>query len=157
MQQYGSLDNSLITTSNSTATSLQPPQCDSSLISSDGFGTDFNIPDPPEGAQQLIDNGIRNPPSGSIVRVTQTVVQVPVYATNGGPLEGLSIASRSAANLPGEGSLSTGAPGSTASVTGGSASSSSSSGMAAAPTAMDFGVLANAVGAAALGVVAFAL
>lgn len=160
MQKYNSLDNSLITASNDTATSLQPPKCASSLISADGFSTDFDIPDPPHGAQDLIDNGIKNPPSGSIVPVTQTVVQVPVYATNGGPLEGLKIASRSAANLPGANSLSTGSPGSTASATGstgGDASSSSSSGMAAAPTAVDFGVMANAVGAAALGVVAFAL
>lgn len=159
MQQYNSLDNSLITASNDTATSLQPPQCDSSLISSDGFSTDFDIPDPPQGAQALIDNGVRNAPAGSIVRVTQTVVQVPVYATNGGPLKGLKIASRSDANLPGADAASTGAPGSTASATGGSGggSSSSSSAMAAAPTAANFGVVANAVGAAALGVVAFAL
>lgn len=109
----------------------------------------------------MIQNGIRNPPSGSIVRVTQTVVQVPVYATNGGPLENLAISARSDANLPGGGGgLSTGAPGSTPTVTGGSGgdSSSSSSEGAAAPTAaVGPAVVMNAVGAAALGVVAFAL
>ena len=159
MEKYNSLDRNLITASNDTATSLQPPECDSSLISSDGFSTDFNIPDPPQGAQTLIDNGVKNPPSGSIVRVTQTVVQVPVYATNGGPIEGLKIASRSAANLPGEDSMSTGAPGESSSATGSSnngGGSSSSTGAAAAPTA-NFGLVANAVGAAALGAVAFAL
>ena len=158
--KYNTLNVKLLESSNSTATSLQPPPCSSNLISGDGFSTDFNIPNTPSGADSLISNGIPNPPKGSIVAVSQTKVQVPVYATNGGQLENLQVKTgATVANYPGAvNSLSTGSPGSPGSSgkQSGSAQSSSSSGVAAAPT-MDASVLGNAVAAAALGVVAFAL
>jgi 1,3-beta-glucanosyltransferase GAS3 len=153
--KYDTLDIDLIRHANSTATSLEPPQCDSSLISSDGFSTDFDVPQPPPGADALINNGVRNPPTGRIVKVTQTVVSYTVQQTNGAQIKDLQIRpGATAANFPGAvsgfateaGALPTGAGG-----------ASTSSGAAAAPTAMDRAVYANAFAAAAIGAVAFAI
>lgn len=117
--QYNKLDINLITTQNETATNLEPPKCSAGLISSDGFSTNFNIPNPPNGAQALISNGVKNPPTGSIVAVTQTSVDTPVYATNGARIQDLVIKPASGANRPGadNGLTTAGASGSSGSST----------------------------------------
>ncbi|KAK4574647.1 Glycolipid anchored surface protein 4 precursor [Recurvomyces mirabilis] len=168
MSQYAKLNITLLESSNSTATSLTPPKCNANLISGDGFSTDFSIPQPPSGAQQLISAGVSSAPTGSIVSVTQTSVQLPVYATNGGEISGLKIQAVSTANHPGQASgLSTGnVPGATASgsgassrpsgtgsTTGSAASATTSSGAYRAEAQIHRGAFA----AAAMGVVAFAL
>jgi len=134
MSQYKKIDVSLLSSSNSTATSLQPPQCNANLISNDGFSTDFNIPSPPNGVDQLIKSGVPNAPTGSIVSVTWTSVQVAVYATNGGRVSGLEIQAVSTANSPGQtqSGLSTGAASSATSSSGASTSSTSGSGSGSA-------------------------
>ena len=99
--QYNKLDLNTIQSRNSTGESQNPPQCKASLISSDGFSSNFDVPDPPKGAKALISSGVSNPPKGSIVSVTQTKVQVPVYNTNGASITGLAIKSVSGANVPG--------------------------------------------------------
>jgi len=132
--QYAKINTTLLEHTNSSATtSLQPPQCAANLISSDGFSTDFTIPDSPAGAAQLISAGVSNAPTGSIVSVTQTSVQVAVYATNGGLINGLKISAESAQNHPGDGAsgLSTaGVSSSTAAAAAASGSSKSVSGSA---------------------------
>ena len=168
MAKYDQLNITLLESSNSTATSLTPPTCNASLISTDGFSTDFTIPDPPSGASALIASGVSSAPTGSIVSVTQTTVGVAVYATNGGQLDGLKITPQSGANVPGQnsGGVSTGAASSTgtaASGSGGSsatatatesaASASSTSG--ARPT--DASLARAGLAAAAVGLAAFAL
>ena len=55
-------------------TSVEPPTCAASLISSSSFNSNFTIPSVPPGAQDLINNGISPKPSGSIVSVTGTKV-----------------------------------------------------------------------------------
>ena len=155
--KYDTLNMNLLEHSNSTATSLQPPQCDASLISGDGFSTNFNIPNTPSDAQGLINNGISNPPSGSIVSVSQTVVQVAVTDASGNQIKNLQIRpGATQANYPGAVSgfaTEAGTIGSGGSPSG----TASSSGAAAAPKMVDRSVLGNAVAAAALGAVAFAL
>lgn len=157
-KKYDVLNINLLEHQNSTATSLKPPQCAASLISGDGFSTDFNIPDTPAGGDALISNGIPNPPTGSIIKVTQTIVQYAVTEANGQTLNNLQIRpGATQPNYPGvvkgfatsAGTI--GAGGSGGSKTG------SSSGAAAAPTMADQRVLTNAVAAAVLGAVAFAL
>ncbi len=153
--KYDTLDINLIRRENSTATSLQPPQCDSDLISTDGFSTTFDIPQPPDGSDDLINNGIRNPPSGSIVPVKATAVQLPVYQTNGAQLKNLQIRhGATAANFPGAVDGFATASGTEAAPSGTGAATSKSTGAAAAPTAVVYG---NAFAAVALGAVAFAL
>lgn len=153
--QYNKLNITLITAQNETATNLEPPRCSAGLISNDGFSTNFDIPQPPNGAEALISRGVSNAPTGSIVAVTQTSVDTPVYATNGGELQNLVIKPAEGANRPG------GANGlTTASVSGsgsspsGSSGSSSSSGLAARATA---GPIGGAVAAVVFGAGLFAL
>lgn len=45
------------------------PTCGSSLITTQGFSTDFTIPGVPPGAQDIIDNGVSPAPSGKIVSI----------------------------------------------------------------------------------------
>ncbi|GAB7355097.1 hypothetical protein MBLNU459_g5678t2 [Dothideomycetes sp. NU459] len=98
--QYNKINTTLLESSNSTAAALSPPECSSSLISGDGFSTDFDIPPPPSGATDLISSGVSNAPTGSIVPVTQTSVAVPVYASNGGLINGLAIKATNGSNTP---------------------------------------------------------
>jgi len=72
-------------------TSVVPPKCASSLITSSTFSNNFTIPAVPPGAQDLIDNGISNPPSGKIVSVTSTKVTQTVEQANGTVIQGLAI------------------------------------------------------------------
>lgn len=149
--QYAKIDVSLITSGNSTASSLKPPQCAASLISNDGFGNNFNIPNPPPGADQLISSGVSNPPTGKLVSVTQTAVQVPVYDVNGAAITGLAIKSISGANKPGNNAVyatSTSA-GAAAAATSSAATSSSKAKAAHHAVATNGAVLGAAVAMAA--------
>lgn len=98
--QYNKLNITLLEDSNSTATAITPPACASSLISGDGFSTNFSLPSPPDGANAIISSGISSAPTGSIVAVTQTSVDVPVYATNGGLINDLAIKASNGSNTP---------------------------------------------------------
>ena len=89
--QYNKLNVTLLESGNSTATSLTPPTCNSSLITSSSFNTSFAIPSIPSGGQGLINNGISNPNNGKLVQVTQDSVPQKVYSTNGGLLQNLAI------------------------------------------------------------------
>ena len=154
--KYDTLNINLLEHQNSTATNLKPPACNANLISSDGFSTDFNIPPTPSDAVALIQNGIPNPPAGSIIKVTQTVVQVPVTQANGQKISNLQIVpGATQANYPGAVKGFATTAGTIAPHGGGGATSSSSA--AARPTGVEKRVLGNAVAAAALGAVAFAL
>lgn len=156
--QYSKVNVTLLESSNSTATNLQPPQCNSNLISGDGFSTDFNVPSPPQGAAQLISSGVSNAPSGSIVSVTQTSVQLAVYQTNGALVTGLAIKSASGANHPGSGNgLSTAAGGASGSATATASGSAASASHSSPAYRIDAGVAGSAIAAGALGVVAFVL
>lgn len=99
-QQYNKLNVSLLEDRNASATALSPPQCSAALISSDGFSTNFTIPDPPSGADALIASGVANPPTASLVPVTSTQVAVPVYASNGNLIQGLVLRAANGSNTP---------------------------------------------------------
>ena len=89
--QLNKLNISALESANSTATTLTPPSCSSSLIDNSGFDNQFNIPDVPPGGQELIDNGISNPNNGQLVQVTQLNVTVSCFASDGVQLQGLAI------------------------------------------------------------------
>lgn len=72
-------------------TSITPPTCSSSLISSSTFSNNFTLPAVPPGAQDLIDNGIQNAPVGNLVTVTSTKVTQTVEQVNGAVISGLAI------------------------------------------------------------------
>lgn len=89
--QFNQLNITLIETTNSTGTSLQPPRCSAALITNSAFATDFSVPAVPSGGQSLIDNGISNPKTGKIVSVTATAVPMAVYGSSGQQLSNLAI------------------------------------------------------------------
>lgn len=99
-KQYNKLNMTLLEAHNSTATSKNPPTCAKDLISGDGFVTEWNIPTPPPGANEVISSGISNAPTGTIVSVTQTSVKSPVYATDGSEISDLVIKATNGSNVP---------------------------------------------------------
>ena len=90
-KQYNKLDTKALGSGNSTATQLTSPACKKSLISSSSFSSDFSIPKAPIGAQKLIENGIKNPPSGKIVPIKSTKVTTPVFDSHGKAISNLAI------------------------------------------------------------------
>lgn len=90
-RQYNKLDLKALLGSNSTATKVVPPACKSSLIASSSFSRTFTLPSPPDGAQEIIDNGLTNPNKGKLVDISETTVPQAVYSSNGGKLQNLAI------------------------------------------------------------------
>ncbi|KAF1993003.1 glycoside hydrolase family 72 protein [Amniculicola lignicola CBS 123094] len=89
--QYNKLDIGLVQSTNATATKLTPPECSSALISNSGFSKDFDIPSPPEGAEDLINDGIKSPLNGKLVEVKETNVPMPAYGSTGIQIQNLAI------------------------------------------------------------------
>lgn len=89
--QFNKLNITLIQGVHAQNTSVVPPKCSSSLITTSGFNNNFTIPETPAGAQTLIDNGISNPNNGKLVTVTNTKVSQVVKASDGDTIQGLSI------------------------------------------------------------------
>lgn len=166
--KYGKLNMTLIENHNTTATDLKAPKCSSGLIGDNGISKDFDLPSVPDGVKAMIDSGVSKASKGSIVPVTKTSVDLPVYATSGGEVSGLQI-------YPADGSdkkpLTTGEPSSTpsassngsdsdsASSTGSSGPSSTQDSSSASSTASDSaaGKAMSANGAAVVGLVGMAL
>ncbi|PNS18641.1 hypothetical protein CAC42_5180 [Sphaceloma murrayae] len=98
--QYNKVDVGLLESANSTSENQKAPSCSSSLITEDGFSKSFKIPDVPRGAQQLINNGIQNAPTGKLESVTATQVKQPVFNTNGAAIEGLVLKQSNGSNTP---------------------------------------------------------
>jgi hypothetical protein len=91
-KQFNSLNITLLQGVSHQNTTVSPPNCTASLISSSGFNKNFTIPDPPPGVQDLIDNGIsRTPNNAKIIPVTTTQVTQVVQASNGQVMQGLAI------------------------------------------------------------------
>jgi 1,3-beta-glucanosyltransferase GAS3 len=123
--QYLTLDVKALMSANATATSLQPPICNQSLITTQGFGDDFNIPARPAGVDDMINNGIKNKPQGKLVSLSSTTVSQAVYNVSGQQITGLKLNV-----LPGDQSNTPGSNGSGSSsgtATGSSPSATSSS------------------------------
>ncbi|GAB7362739.1 hypothetical protein MBLNU230_g3045t1 [Neophaeotheca triangularis] len=108
-EKYAQIDNDLLTEANDTATNLSPPTCSSDLIETDNFNTNFDLPEQPSGAADLISSGVTGISTGQIVSITQTSVQAPVYATDGAIVTDLAIRRVSSADAPDYSGLATGA------------------------------------------------
>ena len=88
---YGKLDFKSLQSQNSSGTTIKAPTCGRDLIESDSFSSSFELPDPPEGAQDLIDNGVDGAREGKLVPVKDTKVALPVYGSNGEAMQNLAI------------------------------------------------------------------
>ncbi|KAJ9669554.1 Glycolipid anchored surface protein 4 precursor [Coniosporium apollinis] len=89
--QLNQINITLVQTANSTATTLRPPTCDESLITFPQFSKSFDIPDAPEGLDDVISNGVRDAVQGRIVDVTARRVPMAVLDVNGASIDGLEI------------------------------------------------------------------
>lgn len=90
-KQYNALNVTALQGVAAQNTTSTPPKCDSSLITNKGFATNFTIPSPPSGAEDLINNGIKNAPVGKIVTVSTTTVSQSVKGSNGQAISNLAI------------------------------------------------------------------
>ena len=124
--KYSGLNMTLIENHNTTATNLKVPKCSAGLISDAGLSTGFDIPAVPSGVADLISSGVSNAPKGSIVAVTKTKVELPVYATSGGKISGLEISPAEGSGRK-NGGLTTAEPESSSSTTSSSTASATSS------------------------------
>ncbi|CCF41232.1 glycolipid anchored surface protein [Colletotrichum higginsianum] len=102
--QYKKVDFKSLQAEKAPANSPKPPKCESSLIKEKGFNNNFTLPDVPPGAQELIDNGIKNKPSGKIISISDWTVKHKVYDVGGKTeITGLAVSplADSDANTPG--------------------------------------------------------
>ena len=90
-KQYNKLDIKALQSMNSSATNIQSPKCSEDLLTGGNFNNSFTLPPVPSGGQTLIDHGIKNPPQGKIVPVTENKVSLPVYSSSGTLLQNLAI------------------------------------------------------------------
>ncbi|KAI9770594.1 MAG: hypothetical protein M1840_003185 [Geoglossum simile] len=90
-QQYNKLNITLLTSGSSSKSSLTPPTCNASLIDSKDFYSKFDIPTIPDGGQQLIDDGVKNPNQGKLIPVTDTRVTQKVQGSSGNVINGVAI------------------------------------------------------------------
>jgi hypothetical protein len=111
--QYNKLNVTLLEASTAASTSYSPPACSASLITTDGFSTNFTLPAAPAGAAALISNGISNPNQGKLVSVGSLNVVQQVFSSGGKEIKGLAVKPITNANTPSGDNTSGGATGTT--------------------------------------------
>jgi len=90
-KQFNTLNVTMLQGLKAGNTTVVAPKCSSSLITTQGFSTNFTIPAVPPGAQDLINNGISPAPVGKLVTVSSTKVTQTVQQSNGQVMSGLAI------------------------------------------------------------------
>ncbi|EEQ30125.1 Glycolipid anchored surface protein 4 precursor [Microsporum canis] len=102
--QFKKLDIEKLQSLDPSTTTVKPPTCKPSLITSSNFLKKFDIPKRPAGVDELIKNGIKNPPKGKLVKVKNTKTDTKVFTKDGKLLSNLElkILKEDQANVPGE-------------------------------------------------------
>lgn len=102
--QFKKLDIEKLQSLDPSTTTIKPPTCKSSLITSSSFHKKFTIPKRPTGVNDLIKNGIKNPPKGKLVQVKKTKTDTKVFTKDGKVLNNLELKllEDDQANVPGE-------------------------------------------------------
>jgi 1,3-beta-glucanosyltransferase GAS3 len=98
-------------------TNPTPPVCSSALIKQSGFNNSFTIPAVPEGAQDIINNGVSPKPSGKIIPISSFAYSYKVINADGNQVSKLFVNSLGDATINSPGTN-----------TGGSSNGSGSSG-----------------------------
>jgi hypothetical protein len=96
--QYNKLDVKVMTGAAPAAGT--PPTCNPSLITNSAFSTSFAIPAQPNGAVDLINNGIKNPTQGKLVTVGTLDVKQGVQSSGGKTITGLKLSVIDGSNTP---------------------------------------------------------
>lgn len=102
--QFSKLDIKKLQSLDPSTTTIKPPSCKPGLITSKGFHKMFTLPMRPAGVQDLIKNGIKNPPKGKIVQVKNTKPDGKIFNREGKLLKNLElkVLKNDQANVPGE-------------------------------------------------------
>ena len=110
MDQMNKLDVNVLTSPNTTATSLAPPSCDAGVVSGVNFTTSFEIPERPDGVDDLINNRVQGTFPAGLTKVTNTQVTQGVTGADGSSITGLelNVLPEDASNLPGGNTSGTG-------------------------------------------------
>ncbi len=110
MQQMSQLDVSILTRPNTTATALTPPTCGSGVVSGVNFTTSFELPERPDGVDDLINNRVQGNFPAGLTKVTSTQVTQGVTGADGSSITGLelNVLPEDASNLPGGNTSGTG-------------------------------------------------
>ena len=98
-KQYNKLDQKLLQSHNTSATSLTPPPCSKNIITSPAFSTDFDIPKPPKGVDSIMKSGSGGI-QGKIVDISDLSVPMTVTDVNGNKLSNLAVKPVQEANTP---------------------------------------------------------
>lgn len=98
--QYNKLNVTALQGVTAQNTTIVPPKCASSLITTD-FYNNFTIPSVPSGAQDLIDNGIKTSNAGKLVPVTNTKVTLGVKSSSGAAMDlSITVLADDQSNVP---------------------------------------------------------
>ncbi|EAQ84020.1 hypothetical protein CHGG_10424 [Chaetomium globosum CBS 148.51] len=90
--QYSKLDFAEIQGQKPATTSNgKPPACETKLITTKGFNSNFTLPVLPPGAQEIIDNGVKPTPKGKLVKITDWKVKYTVKNPDGSTITNLSV------------------------------------------------------------------
>jgi 1,3-beta-glucanosyltransferase GAS3 len=90
--QYNKLDLTLIQNADAAETNTMFPECSQGLISTaSGFSKNFTVPERVSGIEDLINNGIKNPTNGKLIKIEATTVPMAVYGSNGNQIKDLAI------------------------------------------------------------------
>jgi hypothetical protein len=91
-KQYAKLDWTSIQGQKVSANkSAKPPACSAKLITTPDFTTNFTLPSPPPGAQDIIDNGVNPAPTGKLVDISSWVSKYTVKNPDGSVISNLAV------------------------------------------------------------------
>jgi hypothetical protein len=90
--QYAKLDFSAVeNVKATTGNAPKPPVCDPKLIVNKGFNSNFTLPVPPPGTQDIIDKGVSPAPKGKLVTLSNLNVKQVVKNSDGSTMTGLAV------------------------------------------------------------------
>lgn len=138
MERYAALNFTEIQGIAPQTESKDAPKCKTSLITTDGFITNFTVPALPPNASEIIENGVSPAPVGKIVTIDDYTVTATVKDTSGNVLKNLAVVplDENEINQPGLNTGSATGTGSTSSASGTSSVSGKGSSATSASTGM---------------------
>lgn len=98
-EEYLKLNLDTITSANKTAENAATTTCDTSLITATSFISNWDLPDRPKGADDLVTSGVSGASSGALTSVTATAMPATVYNYTGATVSGLALVSYGCADV----------------------------------------------------------
>lgn len=89
--QFAKIDWKDVQSQSPSKSTPKAPACSSKLIKVNGFLSNFTLPAVPPGTQKLIDDGLRNKPSGKIIEIDSWDVSLSVEDADGNEMKNLKV------------------------------------------------------------------